>query len=701
MSRRKKPAMNQFSLDTFQAFEPFINIFGCGKKVYFWETGQHEPRPLITRQTRQLFTRYKAGERNLHYDYGEPFQPWHFISGIFSAKQVDEQIFEREVYYYTSNEKKFGLVYLDIDAHYPFHTDVASALALLQELFPDQALWRDSDRGMNGYVKICHHGELDLYHKALERLEDWLQAYFRSHRVLCDVEVKGGVNTKAKNASLAKLPFSTFLPYLNRDRWNYPMLRKFEALPVLSIGDLSKVIATLKANVDQGTAVAFSSHVNTLKQAAKATPLIRQAKAGIPCDNQLATAAVSRVQIDGTATGSDHRPITCDSKTTNNCEPSPVTCAGRGTTKEKHDTTTSNASTTYRFHWKLAKSQGLDTTGRNRATGPGSDGSSRCNPATRTLGATGPISVGGQDQGLGRVHSSLPSLPDDKPRSRHEAGGTGICRSSIENLRAIPDSYKRQLAAGLLFARHLRRVPTEEELLAVIKANDLFTGSWYDNLARRDARVRHILQHIAKTFGTTKCNEGRVEVEKYRTWAKQAFPVRIPLSHPHLFTMRFLKRGFINHEDIAVYLAIFDFCLKWGQLFGDKGIPHARIVALWQKLYREGKTNRSVRDVKIRAIRELLASRQIIEITDPHYSLADHRSMKYDYGKFFPGKKLYRTEAPSLCRIALDPSNPKKFRIVDNRKEEEELPNTVPTSSRSVGLVDEQFTTVESHWDTS
>jgi hypothetical protein len=292
-------------------------------------------------------------------------------------------------------------------------------------------------------------------------------------------------------------------------------------------------------------------------------------------------------------------------------------------------------------------------------------------------------------------------VPDASQRSRHENSRAGICRSSLEALRAIPDSYKRQTQALLIYARSLKRVPTEPEALEFIKEHHLFTGTWSDNLPRRIARVRHILQHIAKTFDPAKCNQGHVDVEKYRAWAKKVFPLRIPLFQTRLYNMRSMKRGFANYEDIAVFLAIFEFCLETGQALGDKGIPYARTYAMWLKLYQEGKTNRSPRDVKIRVIRELLAKLQIIEITDPHYSLADHISMKYDYGRFFPGKKLYRTETKSLCRIALDSKNPKKFLIVDNRRTREEVHNTVSTPSRSVWLSDEDLVTAKAHWDTS
>lgn len=155
-----------------------------------------------------------------------------------------------------------------------------------------------------------------------------------------------------------------------------------------------------------------------------------------------------------------------------------------------------------------------------------------------------------------------------------------------------PDSYKRQLNALLVYARRIKRVPSFGEALKFIRENDLYTGSWRENESRRKSRVRYILKYISRTFDSSKCNQGQVEVEKYRTWAKQAFPERIPLyttSIDDLFQCHSYKRGYVNHEDIAVYLAIFEFSLEKGQSLQDRGVPHVRVFGLWKKLYQTGR----------------------------------------------------------------------------------------------------------------
>jgi hypothetical protein len=196
-----------------------------------------------------------------------------------------------------------------------------------------------------------------------------------------------------------------------------------------------------------------------------------------------------------------------------------------------------------------------------------------------------------------------------------------------------------------------------------------------------------------------------VDVEKYQSWAKKAFPERIPLystSIDDMFQCHSYRRGYVNHEDIGIYLAIFEFCLEKGQSLQDRGIPHVRVFGLWKKLYQTDKVGRSVSDLKIKVIRETLVGRQIIQITDRRYCPATHISMKYAYGKFFPGKKLYREKKAPSWQIVLHPWNHKSFLLVhrtDNR--EGNTPNTVPTHGRSILTPMTCPVQMAAFWDTS
>lgn len=657
MCTRKKTSIHDFSENTFNAFEPFINVFGCGKKVHIWESGEMEPRPLITKETRALFHRYKEGERNLYYQHGQPFRPWHFISSIFAAKHVDEHIFGHEVYYYTSGQKDFGLVYIDGDAHHSFQTDITHALSLVDDLFPDKALWRDSDRGLNGYLKIYHGDDIDLYNKTLARLEKSLQLYIRSWGILSDIEVKGGIHTKEKNANLAKLPFSTFNPGSGRQSWDYDMLRQFQELPILPVKYLDRVADELNRSVNRAKAVACEEHVRVWKQAEreKAKTTIRE---------------YSRVEF----AGAEWLVLFI--------HPDRVTLRLIGPVPEALVHRIYRVGDEYRLH--VSPTELISGTAKDEVAAAPTIAD------LRTICT--PVSQAAQPEESPKVEASQDLLPIPK-----------IKLPDIEE----PDSYKRQLNALLVYARRIKRVPSVAEALRFIKENDLYTGAWSENLARRKVRLRHILKHLAKTFDPCKCNQGQVDFEKYRAWAKKAFPGQIPLHKTWVdgfLNCRSCQVGYVTDEDIAVYLAIFKFCLENGQSLQDKGIPHARIVALWKKLYQEGKTQRSVNDRKIKDIRETLANYQIIQITDAHYSVVDHISMKYDFGKFFPGKKLYREPKPATCRIVLDSCSPRKFRLVDLRgsgSKEKKTPNTVPTNCRSNSASWEWLEATDVFWDTS
>lgn len=656
MCARKQTIINKFSDDTFTAFEPFINVFGCGKKVHIWESGELEPRPLITKETKALFRRYKDGERNLYYQHGGSFQPWHFVNGIFSPKHVDEQIFGHEVYYYTSNYKDFGLGYLDGDAHCLFQADITDALSLLDDLFPDKALWRDSTRGHNGYLKIYHGGDIEFYNATLERLEKSLQLYIRSWEILSDIEVKGGIHTKEKNADLAKLPFSTFLPSSGRQSWNYDMLREFQALPILPVQHLARIADELDASSNRAKATACEERVRSLKQAEReaAANTIREG---------------SRIKF----AGAEWLVLFF--------QPEKVTLRLRGPAPQ------TVLHRLYRLGWEYRLTVSLTEL---------RSGIVQDEASPTLLAPVGPPTP-----------APLP-VADSIQMPESEAGPADlpIPRIKLADIEE-PDSYKRQLDALLVFARKIKRVPSLAEALMFVKENDLYTGSWSENLARRKARVRHILKHLAKTFDPGKCNRGQVEVEKFRAWAEKTFPSRIPIHKTWgngFLEQHSCRVGYVTHEDIAVYLALFEFCLDNGQFLNDNGIPQARLFALWQKLYQEGKTFRSVNDAKITEIRELLNSRQIINITDRGYSFVDHTSMKYDFGKFFPGKKLYREPKAATWRVALDPRNPRKFLIVDLRvsgSEKKSIPNTVPTFCRSTSTTMECLGAAEWHFDTS
>ncbi len=108
ITKRKKPEVSQLALDTFEAVEPFINIFDCG--ICY----NGSPIHLVSKQDWILHRRYKAGERNLTYPNGTKFNPYlDVVRGIYSPQYVDDHIYYGPISYYTSGRRGFGLLYLD------------------------------------------------------------------------------------------------------------------------------------------------------------------------------------------------------------------------------------------------------------------------------------------------------------------------------------------------------------------------------------------------------------------------------------------------------------------------------------------------------------------------------------------------------------------------------------------------------------
>lgn len=94
---------------------------------------------------------------------------------------------------------------------------------------------------------------------------------------------------------------------------------------------------------------------------------------------------------------------------------------------------------------------------------------------------------------------------------------------SPTNLENEPDSLIRQRKGLMEFCRRTRRVVSVEEGLAFIKDNNLFTGSWSQNQAKRRLRVAQILSFISKSFNPSLCVGVRHEINfgKYDGWSKK------------------------------------------------------------------------------------------------------------------------------------------------------------------------------------
>lgn len=262
---RKNNEVSQLAQDSFDALQPFINVFDCGL------IGSNGPFHLITKEDWQLFRRHKAGERNLTYPDGSKFNPYlDVVRNIFGPKHVHRHIEEKETTYFTSGKNGLGLLYLDMDAHHSWQTDEYRVLAILKELFPF-GYYRASGRGQNGFLKV-RYTSIQQLNDLADTLQEILRRYFLHLGILCDIEVKGTITTREKSGSLAKLPFTSKYNCNMRDEtdsWNYPQLEKFKACPIVNARRLECIARELEPPIDDEKVRTFVEYKRALAEAEK------------------------------------------------------------------------------------------------------------------------------------------------------------------------------------------------------------------------------------------------------------------------------------------------------------------------------------------------------------------------------------------------------------------------------------------------
>jgi hypothetical protein len=274
-SGKGNKGISQFAQDSFDAFQPFINIFDCGL------VGDIGPFHMITKEDWALFRRHKAGERNIIYPDGSEFHPYHcVVRYIFGPKHVHRHMEEGETTYFTSGKNGLGMLYLDVDAHHPWQTDEYKAKAVLQEFFPF-GYYRASGRGQNGLLKV-RYTSIQQFNELAETLQAILKRYFLHLGILCDIEVKGTITTKEKSGFLAKLPFGRKLPCNMKDEtdsWNYPQLERFKACPIVNARRVECIAKDLEPEIDDERVQRFAKHKKSLADTEKAEKAEQQEEA--------------------------------------------------------------------------------------------------------------------------------------------------------------------------------------------------------------------------------------------------------------------------------------------------------------------------------------------------------------------------------------------------------------------------------------
>jgi len=214
----------------------------------------------------------------------------------------------------------------------------------------------------------------------------------------------------------------------------------------------------------------------------------------------------------------------------------------------------------------------------------------------------------------------------------------------LVDLASEPDSFLRQKEALFRFARYLKRVPTVEEGLQYLHDQRLFTSSWEENFARRNARVRDILQWIANTFDASKCAKGAVNVGKFDAWAKKKFPTGLVGGKRRLLTeegevIEVSQHIHVSARFIACFMAVTEFGLLIDKNQDDT-LPHRRAQQLWEALYAKGLLPVRFCARKWAVCRESLVEYGIITITNRDYRPG--KAMEWSVGTYFPGLGLWK-----------------------------------------------------------
>lgn len=250
--RQSRRPTSDLAKQTFQALEPYINVWCCGEWAqYLDKHGVEQAHPVYMIEQHQwvLFRRYQAGERELTYQNGHPFEAKHVGMGKLSARHIDRMIQGQGKYYQTSGKDGRAMPYLDYDDHHTFQTDSDEACRLLTAFLGDGNLFTvQSLRGINQHIKL-NYGQTrwEVVNQAILDFGVAANRYCKARGVFCDVETKGTISKGDDDyGALAKLPCY--------GGWSFEKLEEFKATPEQTIGSLRGATAALIEATDQDAA---------------------------------------------------------------------------------------------------------------------------------------------------------------------------------------------------------------------------------------------------------------------------------------------------------------------------------------------------------------------------------------------------------------------------------------------------------------
>ena len=560
----------------------------------------------------------------------------------------------RKIYYVSFGNQV--LLYFDIDLHNDWQklSDGQEAKEKLDGLFTKYfggsvLFWSPSSRGFNGYLKVDFHGmDYGLANDVFDRLEDALERFLAFCKNMADFEIKGKIGFLLEDGNYHWAPYGK-LP-IHHPGWNFAKLEQFKKTPEVSIHRVIGLCNMIEAQVPLEVLVHHKEN--------------KERRGNSPIEDKgffLVNPAIEKVLVDKHGEGWRYKfsMLRGDGEETwlhkDYLQPGKAPLTESELRKEKDENHhEDNIGQTRR----RAGISAMD-----RASKEGSEAGT--SSALATVVADGALSDRGHngknDDVDGRHFTGItqpqpcPEITEvgtgDQPtagRILHQVGSDrrrtpqwcNFAGIYVDDLLTEPDSFKRQHEALRRLARYLKRVPTQDEAMDFLKQRKLYSGSWEDNLANRDRRVRDILRYIAQTFDPAKCAKGLVNVGKYDAWAKKAFPNGLigqlrggmtEYMEPYPGATVQVSSSFISN-----FLSVVEFALLMDRN-EDHSLPHNRAEQLWTAL------NVSVKfDARKWAVcRDSLEKHGIIAIIDRNYSSG--KAMKWDVGTFFPFLGLWKT----------------------------------------------------------
>ena len=565
-------------------FEATWQEFSRFLSKYQWAFDHSSHSPRTTEIIHAILNRGKPGACTFFREEG-----YKYILPVLHPRHFQKAIECRHKIYYVSYGS-LVLLYFDIDLHHEWQTeeDGQEAKRLLSDLLcrffgQDVLFWSNSSRGVNGYLKVDLLGMPPERASALfARLQNALQLFLAHYENLADFEIKGKLGFMSRDGEYNWGQYGK-LP-IHAPGWNFHKLEEFKSKPLVSIHSLPGLCQTIENQVAP-------------EMLAKWNGFKKSKGDELKWDGNwfLVAPAMEEVLLKKHGEGWRFRFM----------------CQG-------------NSEETWMDKIYYRKGQVPEAMTQDEFREAKMKAKATILPAS------------------GAVHLPEPALHRELPVK----ASTLPLKINIKlvDLESEPDSFVRQKEALFRYARYLKRVPTQDEGLEYLHDQNLFTGTWDENEARREARVRDILKWIANTFDASKCANGSVNVGKYDAWAAKKFPIGLIGGKRKYVTeegeiIEVNRNIHVSTKFIAVFMAVAEFTLLINKNQDDT-LPHDRAEELWKTLYAKGLIPVKFNAKKWAVCRDELERHGIIRIIDRHYHTG--KAMKWELGIYFPGLGLWK-----------------------------------------------------------